>query len=124
MKTGLLATAMVLVAAISWGAGNIGRDPAAEKALRQYPEFIRKYCIEQSRFRDRKAVYVDYRAALNCAGPALKSYREYEETRRQAEYQERLVNALEERNRLEREKLWLMQQKLEHGKGTAKQRRP
>jgi hypothetical protein len=47
--------------ATAWAAGQ------AQKELQQYPRWIRIECLKLTNYRDRKATYNNYPAALQCA---------------------------------------------------------
>ena len=42
-------------------------EEQGRKELRQYPRWIQNECLKLTNFRDRKAVYNNYPAALQCA---------------------------------------------------------
>ena len=52
---------LLSMAATVWAAGPV------QKELQQYPRWIRNECLKLTNYRDRKAVYNNYPAALQCA---------------------------------------------------------
>ena len=54
------------LAVMAWAAS------PAEKELQQYPRWIRIECLKLTDYRDRKAVYHNYPAALQCAKNTVK----------------------------------------------------
>ncbi len=67
----LLIICCLLVASVSW-ADN------AKKVLQQYPYWIRAECKRLTSYRDRKATYYDYSAALQCARNTVDYLQEQE----------------------------------------------
>ena len=61
MKHLFMALAFLIVTTNVHGAGT------AQKELWKYPYWIRSECLELTSYRDRKASYNDYPAALQCA---------------------------------------------------------
>jgi hypothetical protein len=52
---------LISLSATVWAAG------PAQKELQQYPRWIQIECLKLTNYRDRKAVYNNYPAALQCA---------------------------------------------------------
>ena len=61
MKYMFMVIVLMSMTATAWAAGQ------AQKELQQYPRWIRNECLKLTNYRDRKAVYNNYPAALQCA---------------------------------------------------------
>ena len=61
MKIFFMAILLSGVTATTWA------QSSAQKGLQQYPRWIQNECLKLTNYRDRKATYNNYPAALQCA---------------------------------------------------------